>query len=67
MRACAAGATAAIVALLLVAAPALAGNGLPPELEYRGGHLLAQALGGVGGALLTLVATYWVARRRARR
>ena len=43
------------------------GNGLPPELEYRGGHLLAQALGGVGGALLTLVATYWVARRRARR
>ena len=42
------------------------GNGLPPELEYRGGHLLAQALGGAGGAFLSLAATYWVARRRVK-
>ncbi|MBI4570511.1 MAG: VWA domain-containing protein, partial [Chloroflexi bacterium] len=43
------------------------GAGLPPELEHRGGDLLAQALGGLGGALILLVATYWVARWRVRR
>ena len=43
------------------------GNGLPPDLDERGGHLAAQALGGLGGAVLILVATYWFARRRARR
>ena len=43
------------------------GNGLPPDLEKRGGHLAAQALGGLGGAVLILAATYWMARRRARR
>jgi hypothetical protein len=42
-------------------------DGLPPELEQRGGHLLAQALGGLGGALVLLAATYLLARRRARR
>ncbi|OGO50986.1 MAG: hypothetical protein A2148_03130 [Chloroflexi bacterium RBG_16_68_14] len=66
MRACAAGAIAAVAALLLLPEAVLASNGLPPELEYRGGDLLAQALGGVGGAFLTLAATYWVARRRVK-
>ena len=42
------------------------GNGLPPDLEERGGDLLAQALGGVGGAFFLLVASYWFSRRRAK-
>jgi hypothetical protein len=42
------------------------GAGLPPELDERGGDLLAQALGGLGGALTLLAATYWVARWRVR-
>lgn len=42
------------------------GNGLPPDLEERGGDLLAQALGGVGGAFFLLVASYWLSRRRAK-
>lgn len=43
------------------------GNGLPPDLDDRGGHFVAQALGGLGAAMLILVATYWVARRRRAR
>ncbi len=42
------------------------GNGLPSDLEERGGDLLAQALGGVGGAFFLLVASYWFSRRRAK-
>ncbi|MCH7699043.1 MAG: VWA domain-containing protein [Chloroflexi bacterium] len=39
------------------------GNTMPPELEQRGGHMLAQALAGVGVALALLAATYRVVRR----
>ncbi len=39
------------------------GNALPTELDQRGDHLLAQALGAVGAALSLLAATYWFTRR----
>ena len=39
------------------------GNALPAELDQRGNHLLAQALGAVGAALSLLAASYWFTRR----